>query len=63
MATFEARPKISIRLDTGLRTVQLFMVYMAQFPVMRSDGAWVLDVDVAEKAVAWLKAHGVEPLP
>lgn len=65
MASFETFPKIKIRLE-DVTEPTLFGFYEA----FKADGQWMLhgeqrcvvlfDVDDAERAVAWLKEHGVE---
>lgn len=65
MATFETLPKIKLRVE-GLGPVMLDEFCVAFDSVAHwlvfGNGRCVamLDVDEAERAVAWLKAHGVE---
>lgn len=65
-STFEAKPKILIVLSDMDDNIlddfdEAIGLDGAQWVRRRSmSGSVILDVDIAEKAVAWLKAHGVE---
>lgn len=71
MATFKAKPQILIELHGASRATAESLgerigedattrAWCAIFPDGQHVDSFLVDVDVAEKAVAWLKAHGVE---
>jgi len=60
---FMTTPKIEILLEPNgtAHDRNIWGLFKCEFGRSAVDGKHVLDVDEAERAVAWLKAHGAEP--